>query len=124
MALIKGNHLPQEKQHSFHSLVYSGNIILIPKHHNSRDPCGWPQHSALTHPPVSVRRVKAFTGAECRGPRFPVSRLAQRRVWKLLREKSDPEGAKTSSAQDKSPGRDCPPPMLGLSIVLVQEEKK
>lgn len=35
MALIKGNHLPQEKQHGFHSLAHSGNIILIPKHCNS-----------------------------------------------------------------------------------------
>lgn len=31
-------------------------------------------------------------------------------------------GAETSSAQDKSPSRDQPP-MLGLSIVLVQGEK-
>lgn len=36
MALIKGNHLPQEKQHGFHSLAYWGNIILIPKHRTQR----------------------------------------------------------------------------------------
>lgn len=68
---------------------------------------------------VSVRRVKAFTGAEYRGLRFPVSRLVQRRVWKLLRVilRVPPAVLRTRAQQG-------PAPQLGLSIILVQEEKK
>lgn len=79
MALIKGNHLPQEKQHGFHSLAYLGNMTLIPKHRKSETLADGRMVVAFCINSSSREQqgVKAFMGAECRGPRFPASRLEE-----------------------------------------------